>query len=707
MSIASEIQRIQQAKAGLKTSIEAKGVTVPSTTKIDGYPALVDQISSGGGTTVEENNVNFYDYDGELVYSYTKAEFLALTAMPPNPSHTGFTAQGWNWSLADAQDYVSNYDYLNIGQHYVTSDGKTRVYVHIDDEDYLFFQASWNQSAANGVTIDWGDGSTPESVAGTGVKQLFHIYESTGDYVVEYTVNNGTVRFGGGSEYTRIFSPALSNGNFLYKMDCILRIELGSCAGFCSYCFGNFTKLEKLNIPSTAGTWDNPCRTVFNCCYKLKCVVVPNGVTYPGIDTFGSCFEIKAICIPKTITGTGSSAFRFLYNINTLTFPPGVTIRGTYGFSDNTRLVRLIMPNAKIYAASDTYSFATNLSAEVLPILTISGASTVTTIPAYTYSACRSLKSFDIPSTVTSIGRGAFSGCSKIKEIIIPQNVTVIDNESFTSMYSLSKIDIPSGVTSIGGNAFSSDQNLRRVNILSTTPPTLGGTGAFRFCNESLMIVVPGSSIESYRTATNWTAFKANLVGYLDTEPTQVDYISSDGTAFINTLFPVAYIGKVRIEMRYTNTNRLVAAGDGIYNIFASYISIGPANVNAKDSYAVNWGKSGASTVIFGDNDGDWHIIEADIQNKTAKLDDNTPVSIPVANIVNAPHGFGVFNKVGFSSARRASDRRSVKIWDIEGNLVRDMIPVKIDGNAYMYDRVDKLVFANANSTGTLSYTDF
>lgn len=48
MSVATEITRIQGAKADLKTSIEAKGVTVPSATLISGYAALVDQISGGG-----------------------------------------------------------------------------------------------------------------------------------------------------------------------------------------------------------------------------------------------------------------------------------------------------------------------------------------------------------------------------------------------------------------------------------------------------------------------------------------------------------------------------------------------------------------------------------------------------------------------------------------------------------------------------------
>lgn len=47
MSVATEITRLQGAKADLKTAIEAKGITVPSATLISGYAALVDQIEGG------------------------------------------------------------------------------------------------------------------------------------------------------------------------------------------------------------------------------------------------------------------------------------------------------------------------------------------------------------------------------------------------------------------------------------------------------------------------------------------------------------------------------------------------------------------------------------------------------------------------------------------------------------------------------------
>lgn len=50
MAISDEITRLQNAKSALKTSIEGKGVTVPSSAKLEDYPALVDSIEAGGGS---------------------------------------------------------------------------------------------------------------------------------------------------------------------------------------------------------------------------------------------------------------------------------------------------------------------------------------------------------------------------------------------------------------------------------------------------------------------------------------------------------------------------------------------------------------------------------------------------------------------------------------------------------------------------------
>ena len=49
MSIQTELTRITNAKAAIKTAIEGKGVTVPDATLLDGMAALIDGIEAGGG----------------------------------------------------------------------------------------------------------------------------------------------------------------------------------------------------------------------------------------------------------------------------------------------------------------------------------------------------------------------------------------------------------------------------------------------------------------------------------------------------------------------------------------------------------------------------------------------------------------------------------------------------------------------------------
>ena len=54
MSIATEISRLNTAKSDIKTAIQNKGVSVPSSTKIDGYPSLISQIQTFDPTNGHE-----------------------------------------------------------------------------------------------------------------------------------------------------------------------------------------------------------------------------------------------------------------------------------------------------------------------------------------------------------------------------------------------------------------------------------------------------------------------------------------------------------------------------------------------------------------------------------------------------------------------------------------------------------------------------
>lgn len=67
MSIANEIQRLQGAKADLKTAIEGKGVTVPSSAKLDDYPDLVNAIEQSSGIPRDVTDIEVTYADSALL----------------------------------------------------------------------------------------------------------------------------------------------------------------------------------------------------------------------------------------------------------------------------------------------------------------------------------------------------------------------------------------------------------------------------------------------------------------------------------------------------------------------------------------------------------------------------------------------------------------------------------------------------------------
>ncbi len=183
MSISSEIIRLQNAKADLKTALENKGVTVPSSATLDDYADLVE------GIILEEKDVAFYDYDGTLLYTYDADEFAELTALPALVNHyPDLEAVEWNWTLAEAKEYVAKYGALSIGQICNPVDCATRIVLTVDaDEEISFgYTATETYSA---ITIDWGDGSPQETSKSTNT----HVYSTAGKYVIKIMTTKTTL----------------------------------------------------------------------------------------------------------------------------------------------------------------------------------------------------------------------------------------------------------------------------------------------------------------------------------------------------------------------------------------------------------------------------------------------------------------------------------------------------------------------------------
>ena len=342
----------------------ASDITAPKTAMLaDGV--VTTGTGSGGIIPVAPKDVNFRDYDGTIVYAYTAAEFANLTAFPDNPSHLGLIAQGWNWSLSNAQTYVAKYGKLEVGQTYITDDGKTRLYCHFEDAR----KSPYLGIGVNGVvTVDWGDGTSTDTITGSDISTVayaHHDYSSGGDYVIALKVESGNFTFIGGNQ-----NPA------------ILR-----------------------KAPNDSDPYNN--NAVYYC--SLKKVEIGQGVTSIGGYGFSCCYGLSTITIPNSVVSIDSNAFYSLY-IKSVVIPKGTTTIGTFAFGYGYILQSLVLSDSVTSIVNGAFFRCYALQDITIP-------PDVTVIDGGVFNACVSLSSIIIPDGITSLGSGAFSSCTGLKEI--------------------------------------------------------------------------------------------------------------------------------------------------------------------------------------------------------------------------------------------------------------------------------------------------
>ena len=127
MSINSEIERLQNAKSALKTAIEGKGVSVPASTKLDAYPALVDSIEAGGGGGGDDNWYFVTADSGTTSVENNRVRQIYLGFL--DSSHwlfrahlIGSSAQGLScWFRYKGEDYFV--DSFSDGRHALSKQG--------------------------------------------------------------------------------------------------------------------------------------------------------------------------------------------------------------------------------------------------------------------------------------------------------------------------------------------------------------------------------------------------------------------------------------------------------------------------------------------------------------------------------------------------------------------------------------------------------
>ena len=190
-----------------------------------------------------------------------------------------------------------------------------------------------------------------------------------------------------------------------------------------------------------------------------------------------------------------------------LTFESKVSLIPDSAFYNQPNLTSIILPDSVTEIGSFAFYGCSSLTGINIP-------DSVTEIGDGTFLGCIRLTSITIPNSVTSIGDGAFRDCTRLTSITIPNSVTSIGEYTFYDCRSLTSITIPDSVTEIGYWAFYYCKSLTSVYCKATTPPALGHTFAFDNNGSGRKIYVPYQSLDAYKTATYWSEYADDIVGY-------------------------------------------------------------------------------------------------------------------------------------------------------------------------------------------------
>lgn len=340
----------------------------------------------------KESDINFWDYDGTLLYSWTLAELTTKTELPPLPSHDGLICQGWNWTLQDIKDAGRE---LDIGALYITDDGKTRLYVDVDTETWDDFVLNYWQSTRNATTVDWGDGTTPETKNADSYVEHRHVYASSGSYVITMSVKEGTTMWLG-----RDGRMLIANGE----------TDSGRCA-----------MLRKVEVGARVTATDPNC---FEYCCRLESVSLPQTSKVTAYHAFVQCPQLRVF-----VAADMDEIQRTFYkccNLRAIATPKGTT-QSNDEYAITSTAVRQV--NFDMTAATTVEGL------ERVHIKAVNGQIGV-------FGSCRALLEVTIPADATTFVAAAFQGDNALRRVTCLGDIASIPAQVFQRCYPLRFVDL-------------------------------------------------------------------------------------------------------------------------------------------------------------------------------------------------------------------------------------------------------------------------
>jgi hypothetical protein len=232
-----------------------------------------------------------------------------------------------------------------------------------------------------------------------------------------------------------------------------------------------------------------------------------NVITSLKTCAFSYCDLLETVDLPN-VTSVGSAAFYNCKSLKSVNLPNVSTIISGYenqkfvfGYCDSLESIYL----PKLTTVTDQmFSYCKSLKSVNLP-----NANNKINNNAFYY--CTSLESIDLPKA-TTIGDYAFYCCDKLTQVNLP-NVTTINQYAFYYCDSLKLLDLPKATT-INSNGLSYTRALTALILRSSTLCKLSSTNSLSSSsvgNGAGYIYVPRNLIDSYKTATNWSAYASQF----------------------------------------------------------------------------------------------------------------------------------------------------------------------------------------------------
>lgn len=424
--------------------VDTSGGTITPETVASGYIGYSQgsevigtaAIAEDTGTGEFEARYCFFDKYGRYQIISKYADIGGTFAKPTTPIGDiaevpgycpALTFQGWNFDDNELENVTGD---LDIGAIYIPADGKTHIYIDIENDTLLNY--TFNLTVSNIGTgtfyFDFGDGSTVYTATTNGLKTITHSYLAKGSYHIttwlEGANSNGEIVLG-----TQMTAANGFVGNYYSSVhnNTIKRIYFGSDIVNFHQTFG----IPQLRACEVLSLHNAMLRINIGWYFNLHYLILPKTIVSGDFTPQRASFEF--LSMPLNITGFFSG------------LSPSALSTSNYD--------KLISGSTVITGLSSNYN-----TQYFMRSINLTGAT-----------------SFDMRNT-------------NAETVSLPSTLTALSNSNSTNEYS---------------------PPLKTLVMRAETPPTLSGSLGY-YCK----IYVPMASLSAYQSATNWSNYASQMVGY-------------------------------------------------------------------------------------------------------------------------------------------------------------------------------------------------